>query len=146
MVTKAKKYMAPTAAKSALQLACERIVEKAIPKTAIAADVDILALVELIGTVITRIIESCAQNFPPMAADTEAMVRKIASDIRSPGFLTRIRVRIRVADELATGFFAPYAGAVAREALSLAGSDEQLTRDVVREVVSPGPLRPDFGF
>lgn len=135
-----------TVPKTALETACEKIVTAAVPKQ---GDVDLLALVELIGGVIVKVIESCAQNFPPMAESgnpADVMVRTISTELRRPSFLARLRFRSLVAAELDRGFFSRYAADVARVAAALAASDEQLTKDVVREVVSPGPLRPNFGF
>lgn len=136
---------------SSLEIACNKIVTAAVPKMAnvSTSDVDLMALVELIGNVIVKVIESCAKNFPPMAEagnPTDVVVRTISGELRKPSFLARIRFRSMVAAELDKGFFSRYTVDVAREALALAASDEQLTKDVVREVVSPGPLRPNFGF
>lgn len=133
---------------TALEKACQTIAQRAVPKTAVpvGAEVDWMELIDKIGATIVMVIEACARNLPVFAPDADAAIRSISTGLRSPSFLARIRFRNLVAQQLDRGFFAPYTGQVAREAIALARDDEQLTVDVVTEVISPGPLRPDFRF
>lgn len=138
---------------TALEKACQTIVQRAIPKAGevidgriVVGETDIIEIIDKIGAVIVQVIEACAANLPMFAGQSDAAVTAITSGLRSPSFLTRIRFRNLVAQEIGSGFFSRYTGEIAREAVKLAAEDEEQTKAVVREVIAPGPLRPDFRF
>lgn len=140
-------------ASSALEKACETIVSRAVPKAGetidgrvVVGEADIIEIIDKIGAVIVMVIEACAANLPMFSGAPDAAVTAITSGLRSPSFLTRIRFRNLVAQEIGSGFFSRYTGEIAREAVKLAAEDEEQTKAVVREVIAPGPLRPDFRF
>lgn len=142
----------PTDKPTALEQACQTIVARAIPKAGevidgqtVIRETDIIEIIDKVGAVIVQVIEACAANLP-MFGQSDAAVTAITSGLRSPSFITRIRFRNLVAQEIGSGFFSRYTGEVAREAVKLAAEDEEQTKAVVREVISPGPLRPDFRF
>lgn len=132
---------------SALERAAEKIANRAVPKAdveAFGADIDIMALIEKIGDVIVRVIESCAQNFPYM--QSHERVERIAANMRDTNFITRIRFRRTVAESLGTSFWSRYTEEVCRECMMAPKEDEGLAKEVIAEVLAPAPLRPNFLF